>query len=55
VAAKVEGDETEVVRERAVELPGPAQEILRPAVNEQDWQTIGSTPLANVQPQAVAA
>ena len=55
VAAEVEGDEPELVGERAVVLPGPAEVVLRPAVDEQDRRPVRPAPLAHVQPQPAAA
>src|SRR6266511_4116817 len=55
VATQVVGDEPELVRERAFVLLGPAEMILRPAVDEQDRHPVRVAPLAHVQPQAAAA
>ena len=55
VAAQVEGDEPELVGQRALVLLGPAQMVLRPAVDEQDRRPVRLAPLAHVQPQTAAA
>ena len=55
MAAEVVGDEPELVGERAFVLLGPAEVVLRPAVDEQDRRPVRLAPLAHVQPQAAAA
>ncbi len=55
VAAEVVGHEPELVGERALVLLGPAEMVLRPAVDEQDRRPVRLAPLAHVQPQAAAA
>ena len=55
VAAQVVGDKPELVGQRALVLLGPAQMVLRPAVDEQDRRPVGLAPLTNVQPQAATA
>ena len=49
VAAEVEGDEPELVGERALVLLGPAEVVLRPAVDEQDRRPVRLAPFAHVQ------
>src|SRR5512147_3145189 len=55
MAAKIEGDETEFVAERAVILLFPAEMVLRPAVDEQDGRSIGFAPFPHMQLQPAAA
>ena len=55
VTAKVVGDEPELVGEGALVLLGPAQVVLRPAVDEQDRRATCAAPLAHVQAQAAPA
>ena len=55
VAAEIVGDEPELAGELAFVLPGPAEVVLRPAVDEQDRRPVRPAPLAHVQPQAAAA
>lgn len=50
VTAQVVGDESKLVGECAVVLLGPAEVVLRPAVDEQDRCSVGVAPLAHVQP-----
>ena len=55
MAAQIVGHEPELVGQRALVLLGPAEMVLRPAVNEQDRRPVRPAPLAHVQPQAAAA
>ncbi|MGE0829499.1 MAG: hypothetical protein AB7O04_09125, partial [Hyphomonadaceae bacterium] len=55
VPAKVYGDKAKIVGERAFELRAPAQMMLRPAMEEQDWRRVRFAPLAHMQLQAAAA
>ena len=50
MAAQVVGDEPELLGERALVLLGPAQVVLRPAVDEQDRRPVRLAPLAHMQP-----
>src|SRR5690348_4462460 len=54
VTAEVASDEPELPGERAVILPGPAEVVLRPAVEEQDRRPVWPAPLAHMEPQAAA-
>ena len=55
VAAEVVRDEPELVGKRALVLLGPAEVVLRPAVDEEDRRPVRVAPLAHVQPQAAAS
>ena len=55
VAAQIVGHEPKLVGQLALVLLGPAEVVLRPAVNEQDRRPVRPPPLADVQLQAAAA
>src|SRR5689334_19506364 len=55
MAAKIEGDESEFVAERAVILLFPAEMVLRPAMDEQDGRSVGFAPFPHMQLQPAAA
>ena len=55
MTAQITGDQPEPVGQRAPILLGPAQVVLRPAVEEQDRRRIRVPPLTHVQLQPAAA
>ena len=55
MAAEVERHEAELVGQCALVLLGPAEVVLRPAVDEQDRRPVGVPPLPDVELQAPSA
>ena len=55
MTADVEGDDPELLGERAGDLPRPAQLALRPAVDEHDRRSLRVAPLPDAVPAGAAA